>query len=121
LQQPACSTDIRGVLVGAVTKGTPRNLPEIALPPPLRHKRFGQMNASLSRRLKFRFIAVTCEEAFFDKVKQGVADAARQLDVDWDFTGTRGTDVAEMVALARQALAQGYDGLAIDMFELNSR
>ncbi len=68
-------------------------------------------------RLKLLFIAVTCDEAFFGPVKRGIADAAAMMEVDADFTGSTGVDTDEMSRLARDALANGIDGLAIDLFD----
>ena len=68
-------------------------------------------------RLKLLFVAVTCDEAFFEPVKRGMADAAAMMGVDATFTGSKGVDADEMSRLARDALAQGVDGLAIDIFD----
>ncbi len=70
-----------------------------------------------SRRLKLQFVAVTCDEAFFEPVKRGIADAAAMMGVDATFTGSTGVDAGEMSRLAREALADGIDGLAIDIFD----
>lgn len=72
------------------------------------------------RRLKLRFIAVTCEEAFFGPVKRGIADAAEMLGVEATFTGSKGVDAAEMCEIARRALDEGVDGLAIDIFDADA-
>ena len=71
------------------------------------------MTESGPRRLKLLFVAVTCDEAFFEPVKRGMADAAAMMGVDATFTGSKGVDADEMSKLARDALAQGIDGLAI--------
>ena len=68
-------------------------------------------------RLKLLFVAVTCDEAFFGPVKRGIADAAAMMGVDAAFTGCVGVDADEMSRLARNALAKGIDGLAIDLFD----
>ncbi len=68
-------------------------------------------------RLRFRFIAVTCDEAFFVPVRRGMRDAAAMLNADVDFTGSQGVDAAEMCRQARDAIASGYHGLAITIFD----
>ena len=68
-------------------------------------------------RLKLLFVAVTCDEAFFGPVKRGIADAAAMMGVDASFTGSIGVDAEEMSRLARDGLANGIDGLAIDLFD----
>lgn len=71
----------------------------------------------MSRRLQLQFIAVTCDEDFFRPVRKGMMDAAALMDVDARFTGTKGVDVAEMIDLARLAMADGADGLALVAFD----
>lgn len=75
------------------------------------------MNKPLDRRLKFRFVAVTYKEAFFEVVRRGMIDAAAAMNADCDFVGSTGVDADEMIALAREALDGGYDGIAIDIFD----
>ena len=71
----------------------------------------------MARRLKLQFIAVTCDEDFFRPVRKGMADAASLMDVEATFTGTKGVDAGEMAVLARQAMADGIDGLALVAFD----
>ena len=71
----------------------------------------------MARRLKLQFIAVTCDEDFFRPVRKGMADAAAMMDVEATFTGTKGVDAGEMAVLARQAMADGIDGLALVAFD----
>ena len=71
-------------------------------------------------RLKLLFVAVTCDEAFFGPVRRGMADAAAMMGVDAAFTGSPVVDAAEMSQQVREALAEGIDGLAIDIFDADA-
>ncbi|GLS17070.1 ABC transporter substrate-binding protein [Labrys miyagiensis] len=73
-----------------------------------------------SKRLKLLFIAVNCDEDFFGPVRRGMADAAAQMGVEAEFTGTVGVDAAGMTAIARRGLEQGVDGLAIVVFDADA-
>jgi len=68
-------------------------------------------------RLRFVFITCCRDEAFFGPLKQGMRDAARAMDVDCEFTGTPGVDVAAQAALVRKAVAQGYQGIALNIID----
>ena len=50
-------------------------------------------------------------------VKKGMHDAAPMLDVDCDFIGTQGVDVPAQAAMVRQAVADGYDGIALNIID----
>lgn len=68
-------------------------------------------------RLRFVFITCCRDEAFFGPVKQGLRDAARALDVQCDFIGTPGVDVAAQAELVRKAVAEGYHGIALNIID----
>ncbi len=68
-------------------------------------------------RLRFVFITTCRDEAFFGPVKQGMRDAARRMEVDCDFIGTPGVDVKAQAAMVRQAVADGYHGIALNLID----
>ena len=69
------------------------------------------------RRLKLVFITCCVDEAFFGPVKKGMHDAAKMMDVDCDFIGTKGVDPAEQAKMVRQAVADGYNGIALNLID----
>lgn len=66
---------------------------------------------------KLRFIFITCAvgEDFFRPVQKGMRDAAALLGVDADFIGTEDVDIPAQVRMVRQAVADGYDGIALNI------
>jgi simple sugar transport system substrate-binding protein len=69
------------------------------------------------KRLRFIFITTCVEEAFFRPVERGMRDAAAMLNVDCKFTGTQGVDIGAQVAMVRQAVRDGYDGIALNIID----
>jgi simple sugar transport system substrate-binding protein len=69
------------------------------------------------RRLRFIFITTCVEEAFFRPVEHGMRDAATMLNVDCTFTGTKGVDIKAQAAMVRQAVKDGYDGIALNIID----
>jgi simple sugar transport system substrate-binding protein len=69
------------------------------------------------RPLRFIFISPVKDEQFFDPVKKGMQDAARMMGVEAVFTGTPGVDVAAQAAMVTKAVADGYDGIAVDLID----
>jgi simple sugar transport system substrate-binding protein len=68
-------------------------------------------------RLKLVFITCCVDQAFFAPVKKGMNDAAKMMDVDCDFIGTKDVDVPKQVEMVRQAIANGYDGIALNLID----
>jgi simple sugar transport system substrate-binding protein len=66
---------------------------------------------------KLRFVFITCAvgEDFFRPVQKGMRDAAALLDVDCEFIGTEDVDLEAQVGMVRQAVADGYDGIALNI------
>lgn len=66
-----------------------------------------------------RFVFITCcrDEAFFDPVKRGMADAARAMNVQCEFQGTEGVDLASQQAMVRKAVAAKVDGIALNIID----
>jgi simple sugar transport system substrate-binding protein len=54
---------------------------------------------------------------FFGPVKKGMADAAEMMGVHCDFLGTEGVDVKTQAQMVRQAVADGYDGIAVNIID----
>jgi simple sugar transport system substrate-binding protein len=67
--------------------------------------------------LRFIFITTCVEEAFFKPVEQGMKDAAARMNVECKFTGTRGVDIPAQVEMVRQAVRDGYDGIALNIID----
>jgi simple sugar transport system substrate-binding protein len=70
-----------------------------------------------AKKLRFVFITTCVEEEFFVPVKKGMADAARIMGVESVFTGTVGVDVKAQAEMVRQALRDGYDGIAVNIID----
>src|SRR4051812_27409740 len=73
--------------------------------------------AESQRRLKLVFITCCVDEPFFGPVKKGMHDAAKRMDVDCDFIGTKGVDPVEQAKMVRQAVADGYNGIALNLID----
>lgn len=65
--------------------------------------------------LRLAFISTCVEAKFFEPVKKGMQDAAKKMNVHCDFIGTEGVDVKAQAAMVRQAVADGYDGIALNI------
>jgi len=73
--------------------------------------------AGAERPLRFIFISTLVHEDFFNPVKKGMADAARLMGVEAAFTGTEGVDVKAQAAMVAKAVADGYDGIAVNLID----
>ena len=69
------------------------------------------------QRLRFAFITCCRDEAFFGPVKKGMNDAAAAQGVECVFLGTPGVDVRAQAAMVRQAVADGYNGIALNIID----
>ncbi|MBA4106009.1 MAG: hypothetical protein C0485_09645 [Pirellula sp.] len=75
-------------------------------------------NRSVSAKpLRLAFITCAVDQKFFDPVKQGMRDAAAAMNVECDFLGTPGVDVPAQIGMVRQAVADGYDGIALNIID----
>ncbi len=72
---------------------------------------------SANKQLRLVFITCSVEGKFFEPVKQGMNDAARLLGVQCEFKGTAGVDLEAQAAMVRAAVAQGYDGIALNIID----
>lgn len=70
--------------------------------------------------LRFIFITCSVEGKFFEPVKKGMRDAAEAMKVSCDFVGTEGIDVKKQAELVRKAIADGYDGIALNLVDPNA-
>ena len=66
-----------------------------------------------------RFACVTCavDAKFFEPVKKGMDDAAEMMGVECDFIGTEGVGVEAQAQMVRQAVEDGYDGIAVNIID----
>ncbi len=67
------------------------------------------------RPLRLAFITCCKDAVFFKPVQKGMEDAAAKMGVDCVWMGTDGVDMKAQAALVRQAVAQGYDGIAVNL------
>jgi len=68
-------------------------------------------------QLKIAFITCTVNAEFFKPVKKGMNDAAEAMDVMCDFMGTEGVDVKAQANMIRQAVRDGYNGIAVNIID----
>lgn len=74
-----------------------------------------QDDAPKPESLRLVFITCSVEGKFFLPVKKGMDDAAAMMGVSSRFTGTEGVDFPAQAAMVRQAVADGYDGIALNL------
>ena len=67
--------------------------------------------------LRLAFITCAVDATFFGPVKKGMNDAAEMMGVHADFFGTEGVDVAAQAQMVRQAVDDGYDGIAVNIID----
>ena len=73
--------------------------------------------ARAEKPLRFIFITTCKDEAFFRPVKKGMQDAAAAMKVQCEFTGTEGVDLKAQAEMVRKAVADGYDGIALNIID----
>jgi simple sugar transport system substrate-binding protein len=73
--------------------------------------------AAAAKPLRFVFISTCRDEDFFRPVKKGMADAAKRMGVECKFTGTEGVDVKAQAEMVRKAVADGVDGIALNIID----
>jgi simple sugar transport system substrate-binding protein len=74
-------------------------------------------SARLNRPLRLAFITTCKDAAFFEPVKKGMQDAARKMGVECQWLGTEGVDLPAQAAMVRQAVADGFDGIALNLID----
>lgn len=70
-----------------------------------------------AKPLRLAFITCAVDQKFFGPVKQGMRDAAAAMNVECEFLGTPGVDMPAQIAMVRQAVADGYDGIALNIID----
>ncbi len=70
---------------------------------------------SAGKPLRLAFITCVVDAKFFDPVEKGMKDAARMMGVQADFMGTPGVDIEAQAEMVRQAVRDGYDGIALNI------
>lgn len=73
--------------------------------------------ANSKGRLRLVFITCCVDQAFFGPVRKGMRDAAKMLDVDCEFIGTKDVDLTAQAEMVRQAVKDGYDGIALNLID----
>ena len=74
-----------------------------------------QTDSPQNKPLRLIFITCSVEGKFFEPVKKGMEDAAAMMGVSSEFTGTEGVDFPAQAAMVRRAVANGYDGIALNL------
>lgn len=74
-------------------------------------------SARHDKPLRLAFITCAVDATFFGPVKKGMYDAAEMMGVQADFLGTEGVDVVAQAQMVRQAVADGYDGIAVNIID----
>ncbi|MBN2580997.1 MAG: substrate-binding domain-containing protein [Pirellulales bacterium] len=66
-----------------------------------------------------RLAFITCAKGgpFYGPVKKGMRDAAEIMGVNCDWLGTEHVDVKAQAELVKQAVADGYDGIALSIID----
>ena len=70
-----------------------------------------------ARPLRLAFITCCKDAAFFEPVKQGMNDAAAKMGAECSWLGTEGVDMKAQAAFVPQAVADGYDGIALNLVD----
>ncbi|MCU0959315.1 MAG: substrate-binding domain-containing protein [Pirellulaceae bacterium] len=69
------------------------------------------------RPLRLAFITCCRDAPFFEPVQQGMRDAAAKMGVECKWMGVEGVDMAAQARLIGEAVAQGYDGIAVNLVD----
>ena len=67
--------------------------------------------------LRFIFVTPFADIDFFSSVKKGMRDAAKQVGVACEFVGPSGLDMDGQVDEVRTAIADGVDGIALNIMD----
>jgi simple sugar transport system substrate-binding protein len=71
-------------------------------------------------KLRLRLLTIAVNEEFFTVVRKGMNDAAAAMQVEADLSGTPGVEAGELVRLTRQAIADGVDGIALNICDADA-
>lgn len=77
-----------------------------------------QLNPAQGSTSDVRVLLLTpFDYAFFEPVKKGMQDAARAMDVETTFDGTKDGNVKALAEKVKGAIDAGYDGIAVNMID----
>jgi simple sugar transport system substrate-binding protein len=68
-------------------------------------------------RWRFVFVNHATTNPFFVPTRYGIEDASSLFGVDWQWTGSRRSDVGEMIRAMRRAIRRRVDGIAVSVVE----
>jgi simple sugar transport system substrate-binding protein len=68
-------------------------------------------------RWRFVFVNHATTNPFFVPTRYGIQDACRHYGAGYGWTGSRRSDVGEMVTAMRRAVARGADGIAVSVID----
>ena len=77
----------------------------------------GAFSNPKTRPLRLAFVTCAVDAKFFEPVRKGMNDAGGMMGVECDFIGTEGIDVATQAQMVRQAVEDGYDGIAVNIID----
>ena len=102
---------LRGVVAVSIVSAT------IAYLAGRSHKVSEKRPRDARKLLRFVFITTCVGEDFFNPVKKGMRDAAALMGVECTFMGTDEVDVEAQADMVRKAVAEGYDGIALNIID----
>jgi len=76
-----------------------------------------RITAAETPPLRLAFITCCRDAPFFGPVKKGMEDAAKKMGVECTWMGVEGVDMPGQAALVRQALKEGFDGIALNLVD----
>ncbi len=68
-------------------------------------------------RWRFVFVNHATTNPFFVPTRYGIQDACSLFGVDFEWTGSKRSDVREMVSAMRRAVREGADGIAVSIID----
>ncbi|GLS19659.1 ABC transporter substrate-binding protein [Labrys miyagiensis] len=71
-------------------------------------------------KFRLRLLTIAVNEQFFTVVRKGMNDAAAAMQVEADLAGTPGVDPGELVRLTREAIADGVDGIGLNICDADA-
>ena len=77
----------------------------------------GPQSVDSEEPLRLAFVTCAVNAKFFGPVKRGMTDAAAMMGVHCDFLGTEAVDVEAQAQMVRRAVADGYDGIAVNIID----
>lgn len=81
------------------------------------HPGWAQEKNNSEKPLRLVFITTCVNEDFFKPLIKGMDDAAEQLGVQCEFTGTEDVDAKAQAAMVTKAVEDGVDGIALNIID----